>query len=154
MMKKVFETCEKFKVECQASLERYMKCGFGVCGACSMGSKSACMNGPVFGSVDLRNSDFGKYKRCKSGKLGGFGNESIERSFLVKSAMNKFNVKNGVVVFGDTPRDIEAARKVNVKVVAVATGIYSKEDLKDADYVFEDMSDTNKVLRAIHDLIR
>ena len=32
MMKKVFEICNKHKVECEASLERYMACGFGICG--------------------------------------------------------------------------------------------------------------------------
>ena len=35
-----------------------------------------------------------------------------------------------VYVVGDTPADIEAARKIGVKVIAMATGIYSFEDLK------------------------
>ena len=30
MMKKVLEICNKRKVECEASVERMMKCGFGV----------------------------------------------------------------------------------------------------------------------------
>ena len=48
MMKKIFEICNKYKVECEASLERMMKCGFGVCGACMVNDKIVCIDGPVF----------------------------------------------------------------------------------------------------------
>ena len=34
MMKKLFEMVERFKVPSQFSLERYMKCGMGLCGQC------------------------------------------------------------------------------------------------------------------------
>jgi len=32
----------------QASLERYMKCGIGVCGSCALGRYLVCRDGPVF----------------------------------------------------------------------------------------------------------
>ncbi len=69
MIKKVFELCEKNKIECQASLERMMKCAIGICGACVCGDQLVCKDGPVFKSEQIRKMrDFGKYARLKSGK--------------------------------------------------------------------------------------
>jgi dihydroorotate dehydrogenase electron transfer subunit len=69
MMKKVFEICEKKNIECQASLERYMKCGFGICGQCVIDGMRVCVEGPVFTSAKLRKlSEFGKTARLKSGR--------------------------------------------------------------------------------------
>jgi dihydroorotate dehydrogenase electron transfer subunit len=69
MMKKVFDICNKYKVECEASLERMMKCGFGVCGACMCTDKIVCMDGPIFNSKQLSNmSEFGKFARIKTGR--------------------------------------------------------------------------------------
>ena len=69
MMCAVFTLCESRDVECQAGLERYMKCGFGVCGQCTCGDRLVCKDGPVFGSEDLRRmADFGHTARLKSGR--------------------------------------------------------------------------------------
>lgn len=69
MIRKVFEKCEKHGIECQASLERYMKCGFGVCGQCEINGLRVCKDGPVFPSEKLRGmKDFGKEARLKTGK--------------------------------------------------------------------------------------
>ena len=69
MIQKVFELCEKNKIDCQASLERYMRCCFGVCGACVCGDQLVCKDGPVFNSEQLRKmEDFGKSARLKSGR--------------------------------------------------------------------------------------
>ncbi|MBW2989184.1 dihydroorotate dehydrogenase electron transfer subunit [Candidatus Woesearchaeota archaeon] len=69
MIKKVFEMCEANKVECQASLERYMRCGFGICGACACGDRLVCKDGPVFKSEDLRKmKEFGRSAMLKSGR--------------------------------------------------------------------------------------
>jgi dihydroorotate dehydrogenase electron transfer subunit len=69
MMKKVFDICNKYKVECEASLERYMACGYGVCGKCMINDKITCIDGPIFNSKQLSNmSEFGKFARLKSGK--------------------------------------------------------------------------------------
>ena len=69
MMKKVLELCNKFKVECEASLERYMACGYGVCGKCMINNKITCIDGPIFNSNQISNmSEFGKFARLKSGK--------------------------------------------------------------------------------------
>jgi dihydroorotate dehydrogenase electron transfer subunit len=68
MMKKVFEICENAGIECQASLERYMKCGFGVCGQCCVDGLMVCKDGPVFNSEQLRKlTEFGIFNRDGSG---------------------------------------------------------------------------------------
>lgn len=90
-------------------------------------------------------------------KVGGFGSDDINRANLVnlaiKEAEEKFNFKfeNNVFLFGDTPQDIEAGQRANVKTVGVATGIYSKEELAraGADFVLEDLKNINKVLKII-----
>jgi len=68
-MRAIFDLCERYKVECQAALERYMKCGFGVCGQCACGEMLVCQDGPVFNSDALRRmEEFGREARLKSGR--------------------------------------------------------------------------------------
>ena len=68
MMKKLFETCQGMSF--QASLERYIKCGIGICGQCTLGKGlRVCEEGPVFDEKTLKNiKDFGIYKRDESGR--------------------------------------------------------------------------------------
>ena len=66
MEKKVVEICAQNKVPCETSVERYMKCGFGVCGACCMDAegKRVCVEGTVYsGKEALQMIEFGKYHR-------------------------------------------------------------------------------------------
>ena len=68
MMYNVFKMCEKYNIPCQVSLERYMRCGFGVCGACVCGNQVVCKGGPVFESTQLRKmDDFNTKALLKSG---------------------------------------------------------------------------------------
>ncbi len=71
MIYKIFEICEKYDIELQASLERIMRCGCGLCGLCSIDPLGllVCKDGPIFSSKDLRRmEDFGKYRRDFTGK--------------------------------------------------------------------------------------
>lgn len=88
-------------------------------------------------------------------KAGGFGNASQKRSELValalKEAEEKFGKKfkkENVYLIGDTVRDIQCAKKANVKIVAVATGMETMQELenKNPDYLFKDFSDTEKIM--------
>lgn len=66
MLKKVAEICQEKKINCELSLERFMKCGIGVCGSCVMDDVGFCVckDGPVIsGEKALKLSEFGKYKR-------------------------------------------------------------------------------------------
>lgn len=53
----------------QASLERLMKCGIGLCDSCALDGKHVCKDGPVFTEADLRTmQDLGKTKLDHSGR--------------------------------------------------------------------------------------
>ena len=74
MMKAALDICDEAGVECQASLERYMKCGFGVCGQCCCDDKLVCRDGPVFSSDVLRTlAEFGRTAMLKSGRVVDVG---------------------------------------------------------------------------------
>lgn len=53
----------------QLSLERYMKCGVGLCAHCVIDGQGTrvCIEGPVFDAKQLRNTDFGKSNRDATG---------------------------------------------------------------------------------------
>jgi len=69
MMYAVFRVCEEYGVPCQAGMERYMKCGFGVCGQCACDDQLVCLDGPVFDSEALRRmNEFGHTTRLKDGR--------------------------------------------------------------------------------------
>jgi dihydroorotate dehydrogenase electron transfer subunit len=50
------------------SVERYMKCGRGICGSCEMDGYRTCVDGPVFQYKKIKGGDFGNRKRLKSGR--------------------------------------------------------------------------------------
>lgn len=71
----VAKICWQRKISFQASLERYMKCGFGVCGSCCVDPLGwrMCVEGPVLTGDKLKQvSEFGKYHRGASGKIENY----------------------------------------------------------------------------------
>lgn len=70
MMRKLTEIAHERDIEIQASLERFMKCGCGICGTCAMDSDGClvCLDGPVFMGKKLRElTEFGEYHRDSTG---------------------------------------------------------------------------------------
>ncbi len=64
------KSCEEANVPSHFSLERYMKCGIGICGSCDLGGLCVCRDGPVFdGEKLLKISEFGGKKRNPEGIL-------------------------------------------------------------------------------------
>jgi len=53
MVRKVFDLADKKKVAMEASLERLMRCGIGLCGSCMIGRYRVCRDGPVFTTAQL-----------------------------------------------------------------------------------------------------
>jgi phosphoglycolate phosphatase len=96
--------------------------------------------------IKLEYFDLWKYFPC-----GAFGGDSANRNDLVPVAIGRAREcgvadvePSRVIVVGDTPNDVECARVAGATPVAVATGSYSVEQLRQAgaDIVFTDLSDT------------
>lgn len=70
MEKAVLKLGNEFNVACEISVERYMKCGVGVCGQCCMDPLGLlmCVDGPVVSRGTANQlTEFGTYHRDKSG---------------------------------------------------------------------------------------
>ncbi len=69
MLYKIMNMCLRANVKCQLSIERYIKCGLGICGSCALDPKGllVCKDGPVFYAEELIGTDFGKYYSLPSG---------------------------------------------------------------------------------------
>lgn len=69
MMKRIVDEARNNDIFVQASIERVMKCGLGICGSCCMDSELVCSDGTVFDGEHLATStDFGHTYRAKSGQ--------------------------------------------------------------------------------------
>ena len=70
MMYKTVQMAQKKGIFVQASLERMMKCGVGICGSCCVNDILACRDGTIFDGDHLsQKSEFGHSHRTKSGIL-------------------------------------------------------------------------------------
>ena len=70
MMYKTVKLANEKGIFVQASLERMMKCGVGICGSCCVNEDLVCRDGTVFDGQHLaKNSEFGHFQRTKSGIL-------------------------------------------------------------------------------------
>lgn len=90
--------------------------------------------------------------------IGGYGSLSAHRPDLVTHAAELATAKHGttftpasVVIVGDTPHDIDAARSHGAFAVGVATGRHGAAELRQAgaDVVFDDLANTEEVLAAL-----
>jgi phosphoglycolate phosphatase len=80
---------------------------------------------------------------------GFYGNEADHRFELTTYAQSVLVAnRHRVVIVGDTPMDIHAARHANLHVVAVATGLHSASDLsaEDPDLVLRNFVEDGKIL--------
>lgn len=91
-------------------------------------------------------------------ELTAFGDEGPTRPDLVLVAMRKYAERFGqpiephrVIVIGDTPRDVHCAKTHNCVCVAVATGRYSADELRDAgaDIVLNTLEETESLMALI-----
>lgn len=73
MMYKTVQSAHSRNIFVQASLERMMKCGVGICGSCCVGEDLACKDGTVFDGEHLsKNKEFGHLHRNKAGILESY----------------------------------------------------------------------------------
>jgi phosphoglycolate phosphatase-like HAD superfamily hydrolase len=89
---------------------------------------------------------------------GAFGDEALDRNVLVEEALASVVACGGpafgpadTIIIGDTPLDVACAVAAGARSLAVATGRHGVEELHavGANIVFEDLSDTAAVLRAL-----
>ena len=74
MMQKLFQLAVRYEIPLQASLERYIRCGIGICGSCCLGKYRVCKDGPVFSNKQLNEvkEEFGLFKRDAYGRRTAF----------------------------------------------------------------------------------
>ena len=74
MMLRMLLLAERYNTPFQASLERYVRCGIGICGSCCVGEYRVCKDGPVFSDKQLgkARSEFGLFKREADGSRVSF----------------------------------------------------------------------------------
>ncbi|MEJ2186311.1 MAG: haloacid dehalogenase-like hydrolase [Gemmatimonadota bacterium] len=90
--------------------------------------------------------------------LGAFGSDDEDRDRLGPVAVDRARALLGVtfhgadiVVVGDTPRDVQCARPLGARAVAVATGRHTVAELTEAgaDDVLPDLADTERALASL-----
>jgi phosphoglycolate phosphatase-like HAD superfamily hydrolase len=118
----------------------------------------ALLTGNVVRGAEIKLTHYGVWDFFE---FGAFADDHHDRNQLGRFAHARALERHGVdfppesiYVIGDTPRDIECGRAVGAKTVAIATGHYSFEALRDhaPDLLFEDLSDTEAVVSALlHD---
>jgi phosphoglycolate phosphatase len=81
--------------------------------------------------------------------FGGYGSDSRDRIELTKKALERGGTVSGTpvdlataIAVGDTPRDVTAGHGAGIKVVGVATGVYTVEQLRKAgaDWAIADVT--------------
>jgi len=91
-------------------------------------------------------------------RVGAYGSDHERRPELPAVALARAKAELGiefagahVVVIGDTPADLTCGHGVGARHIGVATGRFSVADLSEHDplAVFEDLTDTESVVRAI-----
>jgi len=91
-------------------------------------------------------------------RLGAFGSDREIRDQLPAVAVARAEAKTGhrfegksVVIIGDTPADIACGAQLGARSVAVATGLFTEEQLAacEPDFLFDTLEDTAAVMRAI-----
>jgi phosphoglycolate phosphatase len=101
----------------------------------------------------LEYFDLWRYFRC-----GAFGDAAPNRNGLLPKALGVVRACGGphvtaehTMVVGDTPLDVACAAASGARSIAVATGGYDVDALRaaGADVVFEDLSDTDAVIKTL-----
>ncbi len=88
--------------------------------------------------------------------FGGFGDDHADRDDVARQALTAAAEHHApqtinrekLWVIGDTPADVRCGRAIGARVIAVGTGMYSMEELRQSepDHLFADFADVDSVL--------
>ena len=102
--------------------------------------------------VDAAGIGFGRFA------VGAYGSDSEHRNELPEVALERAEALAGIcfagealVIVGDTPADVECAAHLGARTVAVATGVYERDELEACgpDALFDTFEDAEAVWEAI-----
>lgn len=105
------------------------------------------------GTGNIRRGAYAKLARAEIGEaftFGGFGCDAEDRTELLRTGAERGAAKLGrplsecrIVVIGDTPKDVAAAKGIGATCVAVATGGFTCEQLLacGAEHVFATLAE-------------
>ncbi|AWK09943.1 haloacid dehalogenase [Streptomyces spongiicola] len=117
---------------------------------------SSVLTGNIASNARVKLSAFG-LESLLDLPVGAYGADAELRPHLVAVARERAQRLRGVsadvptVLVGDTPRDVEAALTTGSRILAVASGIHTPEELTAAGAtdVLPDLSDTKRVLSMV-----
>jgi phosphoglycolate phosphatase-like HAD superfamily hydrolase len=123
---------------------------------------AACAHGPA--TVGLLTGNYERSGRTKVRHAGidpdrfvvnAWGDDGPDRRSLVPVAMGRYRARRGgdvdprdVVIIGDTPHDVDCAHASGARCLAVATGKFTIDALRDAgaDLAVPDLRDTARLM--------
>lgn len=91
-------------------------------------------------------------------QFGGFGSDSPDRTQLTRIAVERGQkivaqsiLPENIYVVGDTPYDVQAAKALQLKSIAVATGIHNQKELlsDEPTHCLPDLTDVNGILQLL-----
>ncbi|MBI3823675.1 MAG: HAD family hydrolase [Planctomycetes bacterium] len=100
----------------------------------------------------------GHFRLFEHFSFGGFGDLHFDRDDVAREALAATRSHLGgdvpgerIWVIGDTPLDVRCARAIGAKVVAVATGVHTCDDLREArpDLMLSDFADASAFLELL-----
>ncbi|MEU9481231.1 haloacid dehalogenase-like hydrolase [Streptomyces sp. NPDC048191] len=127
--------------------------------AAEPGLISSVLTGNIQANARVKLRAFGLDRLVDLG-CGAYGADATDRADLVDVARGRVHAAYGtppetpVVLIGDTPRDVQAALDSGAHVIAVASGVHSTDELKQAGAttVLTDLTDTAALIRHLRTL--
>jgi phosphoglycolate phosphatase len=132
-------TAEAYEELCPADLSHKVAPGIGALLSALAGDpryRSSLVTGNFQAVAQLKLARAGIGDHFEPGQ-GGFGSDAEDRESLPPLARARAGdwPRERTVVVGDTPRDVACARADGLRVVAVTTGPFDAEALREADHV-------------------
>jgi phosphoglycolate phosphatase len=112
----------------------------------------ALLTGNVSRGAQLKLEHYGVWHFFE---FGAFADDHQDRNRLGSFARARAREKHGrefsasqIDVIGDTPRDIACGKAIGARIIAVATGKWSREQLADhqPDFLIDDLSDVDGII--------